>query len=250
MSDLEDLEIECCEEFCSTLLEARHWIEDLLRAIDREDFGSYYQLRSDGLTHVATLPQWDTAVERMRDRNSAVYSCKVNPDNTGEYEIEKVCSLAEWEKLLLLLDRLESERSLYRGRAGTCERINNIVRDYAEREKTFRAKCDRWREDMSIYLRALALIAESVGDGGTHVEKNARLRGMISAIEMALKRIRDDSSYFNWDRSKYNWEYSDLFGSDYSWRKYVDRIKELEAEIERLKNPDAKQESYVGETEF
>lgn len=92
-----------------------------------------------------------------------------------------------------------------------------------------------FQDDMLLYLRALALTLEMVGNAETHKEKDARLRGVISQVESAIQKVRDHQATFN---GRYWYGRPDLFRSDYPVREFMDRahkaerrVKDLEAQL-------------------
>lgn len=109
--------------------------------------------------------------------------------------------------------------------------VQMAIDGYKSAETKALTKLKSFKEDVLVYLRAIALVAETVGNGGTHREKDARLRGLISQIESAIQRVRDDEEQFvkSW------YTKPDLFRSDYPVGRYMERIRELENENKKLK---------------
>lgn len=89
-----------------------------------------------------------------------------------------------------------------------------------------------FNNELIVYFRAIALVAETVANAGTHKEKDARLRGLISQIETALQKLRDQS--FDFERNHY-WRSPSIWRSDYSIQEYIDRNRQLEQEVNSLK---------------
>lgn len=81
-----------------------------------------------------------------------------------------------------------------------------------------------FRDDAVSWLRALSMVAEMVGNGGTHAEKAARLRGMVEMIETIIGKLRDQQ--FDFNSQYYRWP--DLFHSDYPVRRYMERAHDAE----------------------
>jgi hypothetical protein len=85
-----------------------------------------------------------------------------------------------------------------------------------------------FQEDVLVYLRSISLYAQSVGEAGTHREKDARLRGLISVIETAIGNVRGQRTNLisgSWS------EHPDLFTSDYHIRHYTGQINELQHKL-------------------
>lgn len=110
--------------------------------------------------------------------------------------------------------------------------VRSAVESLEHKEQKQIQRLKRFQDDSLTYLRALSLIATSVGNAGTHSEKNARLRGMISLIESAIQSVRDGYE----DLLTREWAANpDLFRSDYPVRSYIEKINQLQDEIKSLK---------------
>jgi hypothetical protein len=80
---------------------------------------------------------------------------------------------------------------------------------------------------------------EMVGNGYTHQEKGARLRGMIELLEGNIEKLQN--AQLDFTRTYWHWE--DAFKSDFPTRELVRRIHELESEVETLKKEKHDQET-------
>lgn len=111
------------------------------------------------------------------------------------------------------------------------DRIAAILRD--ERETTVKALsgASRFRDDLLTYLRAMSMILTMTGNASTHAEKGARLRGAIELIESVIRTLQE----MRFEATYTNWSHVDVFASDYPTRHYVERIHELERELEDYK---------------
>lgn len=88
-----------------------------------------------------------------------------------------------------------------------------------------------FQEDTLSFLRAFSLLLETVGEGYTHAEKAARLRGLVGLVETAARRLREKRF-----RDESRWSVSmveDIYGSDYPVREFASRAHEAEARAER-----------------
>lgn len=146
-------------------------------------------------------------------------------------------------QLLQLLDKHQPETSFERPHMlNLYSAVQNAILNYKNRELSAFTKLKSFKDDVLTYLRAITLVAETVGNGGTHKEKDARMRGLISQIESAIQRVRtEDKHLFN-----YYWGNPDLFRSDYPVIEYLRQIRELKAENARLKGeqPDGEPTSF------
>lgn len=76
-----------------------------------------------------------------------------------------------------------------------------------------------------------------------HKEKNTLLKGLVRQIETSIRKVKENQNSFIANE----WEsHPDLFASDYPIRAYLERIKDLENQVERLK----KGESATDEDNF
>jgi chromosome segregation ATPase len=119
---------------------------------------------------------------------------------------------------------LQSYYNLYR-------KICKIIEHYECQRLGLLAKLKNFKDDVIVYLRALAMVANSVSNADTHAEKNARLRGMLSQLESAIKAVKEEQNDF---LNEY-WGTPDLFRSDYPIREYVQKIRNLESKLQSLK---------------
>lgn len=113
-------------------------------------------------------------------------------------------------------------------------------------DKVWRAEREfkHFREDMQVWTRAVGIYAVSVGNAGTHREKDARLRGLVEMVEGAVDNIRESRGR---DDNYFGIRVPDVFRSDYPVREYKEQIYRLQAEVERLKaadKDDANEEEY------
>ena len=111
------------------------------------------------------------------------------------------------------------------------ERVEYLIRRYRDLATNQLSGVKAARDDMLVYLRALAMIVEMAGNANTHNEKNARLRGCIELIETTIQKLREQE--FNFQFS--TWHMPDVFRSDYPTIEYIRRIHQLEEELERVK---------------
>lgn len=110
-------------------------------------------------------------------------------------------------------------------------RLSNIIDRY---ERVAVANVDAaksFRDEVLVFVKAWAMIADMTASASTHSEKNARLRGMIELLESAARKLY--GMKFEMDSGW--WRHEDVFASDYPTLHYVQRIHELEDEVKRLK---------------
>lgn len=138
-------------------------------------------------------------------------------------------SVPDVQRLNQFVDRHQKvTRNWWSG--GLVDRVLDTVKHYEAATVNSLEMSKRFRDDMIVYLRALSLILEMVGNAGTHHEKEVRLRGCVSMIESGIENLRQQTFEVSsaWCRNP------DLFRSDFPVRHYMDRVRELEFQIEKL----------------
>lgn len=111
--------------------------------------------------------------------------------------------------------------------------ISNAIYNLKNKESTQLAKLKYFQDNILVYLRAIALVADGCsGEGITHRQKDERFKLLISSIESAIQKVSDgyDSLLTN-----YWYQKPDLFRSDYPVIRYLEKIKDLENQVAKLK---------------
>ena len=111
------------------------------------------------------------------------------------------------------------------------ELIRGVIAHYKETATNALEASKRFNDDMVTYLRAMALVLTMTGSAATHREKEARLRGCIELIESGVEQCRTRT----FDLANTWHGEPDLFRSDFPVRHWMDKVRELEAEVVRLK---------------
>jgi len=129
--------------------------------------------------------------------------------------------------------------------------LADVVRAVIEHHKELAVRQLRrtkeFRDDLIVWLRAMAIIADSVASASTHREKDARLRGMLEVIEGAISTLRKESfDIVLYNRSYY--PFDDVFRSDYPTRQLMERIRELENQIKAIKQASIQEDSEQSES--
>jgi hypothetical protein len=110
-------------------------------------------------------------------------------------------------------------------------RLRQVLQQYDSIAVRALAGAKSFRDDVIVTLRAVVMYLDTVGDGYTHKEKAARLRGLIELLEKQMHSLRG----IEFDFSKQWHHYDDVFRSDFPYRELMDRIYSLEAENKALK---------------
>lgn len=140
----------------------------------------------------------------------------------------------EWAALKDQVEVGEGEASTYYPSMSIMKRLLQLLTRRKNNEMTAIAQLKAFREDVMVWMRAVEMSVSAALDGGTHREKDARLRGAVSVIESAVGKIRNaqNKEYSGWWR-----EVPNVFQSDFPTRHLLDRIHELEGELRSL-NPE------------
>lgn len=150
--------------------------------------------------------------------------------------IERVMDIRQFGQLKREVEHSEHLERVYYA-MDFAQQVLAALRDHQRTAENALSKSKAFREEVIIWMRALALIADSIGNAGTHAEKNARIRGLCDLIESAVGKLKD----FEFDYGYYT-DWSSIFRSDFPVKYYVGKhreaqtkIEELEAEIAKLK---------------
>lgn len=160
-----------------------------------------------------------------------VFSTKVEPKPTYE-QLEKELDKAKVQLVRLeeLLDKEQEFQREYRAYGTLADKIANCFAWYRNNQERVIGGAKVFNEDMILYMRAIALVAEMVGNAGTHAEKNARLRGLIEQIESAIHKLREQQFNF---RETYYWRSPDVWRSDYPLRRYMEQKHDLQRQLDQ-----------------
>lgn len=120
------------------------------------------------------------------------------------------------------------------------ERIGRLLHAYRQSEAEVQGKLSSFKQDVMLWMKAFALVIDSVSNASTHSEKNARLRGAIEMVESAVGKLRGDFDHFAMSYSRN----PDIFRSEYPVRKYVERIRELEQKLSKLEGTEEKPKEH------
>lgn len=183
------------------------------------------------------LNQWHSTANLIAERLGLEWS-KDMPFSTLVLSAFERLQGVEWQKIEEILKNHEATQPVV-WRDSLANRVAKILGQYRSSEAEAKDALANFRQDVQNYLRALVIVIESATTHGTHHEKNVRLGGVIAQIESAISKLRDNFKHFDcgWGSNP------DIFRSDFPVRRYVDRIKELEREVNDLKSTDQKQSS-------
>lgn len=152
----------------------------------------------------------------------------LNPD-----EIERLASLVK--------DKQKDQRIIYH--ASLSEQIIALIRNYEYETTQALAGVKCFRDDTRMWLQAMVIVANTIGNAGTHREKDARLRGMIEILETVIEKLRTEQSDF--DSSYFRWP--NLYRSEYPVRRYMERAEGAERQLQET---EAKLKSFMRSVEI
>lgn len=163
-------------------------------------------------------------------------ACAFQPEHEGVHSwatlptfgpTDPATQLAEVEALI----KSHQKKCTFTHYGSAAERVKYVLREYEDKAVSALRDTKQFRDDMLTYFRALVIVLETTGNASTHAEKAARLRGAIEILEQVVDRLRrkDLETVF----SHFHWR--DAFASDWPTRRLMERIHDLEREINELK---------------
>lgn len=127
------------------------------------------------------------------------------------------------EELQAIVARHNERQGCYRA-IGLPDQVASIIGEYERAATDAIAYSKRFGEDMLTWLRALACQLQIVGNGATHGEKAARLRGLVELVETAIQKVRESSVSYS-----YSYRHApDLFTCDFPTRDLLRSLRETE----------------------
>lgn len=127
----------------------------------------------------------------------------------------------------------EHEKDACKGHVlgGPTDRLKAVIMHYRNIATSALLGCERFRADLHAWLRGMVMCMEMVGNGGTHSEKAARLRGAIELAEGVIQKVINE----RFDFDHYYWQWRDNFRADFPVREVLDQKHKLAREVEDLK---------------
>jgi hypothetical protein len=136
----------------------------------------------------------------------------------------------KFDELLKAISKFEDE-SPFRCRS-LVDKLRNILRNYTEKARKAEQKFEQQKVEITIELRTIINMANSVGMANTHSEKNARLRGLIEYIGSRIEDLRNDySGYLCAFYDSAGWHFKSL----YPIRQMIDKLRSSEMEVNELR---------------
>lgn len=174
----------------------------------------------------------EQGIMQIDNNDPRIHQLKAALNNEG-YEF-----LTEHKALAQAIDdhlRRLSDNSYYGYDRPLVDRLNAVLRTSADSLNNQLSGIRAFRDDMITWLRAINIVIGMVGNGATHAEKAARLRGIAELIDGYIDKLRQEQFDFSHD-----WRlFADVFRSDLPTRGYVARIHELEEKIKELEQKEA-----------
>ncbi len=219
-----------------------------VRKTEAEDNAAAIRAVLEKVVETATNPERTDPYEQGRTLTYLTYLSQRGLEEATGAALRK--DIRELEKMCEQFEEASSRSSgfYYNRRDYTLpKRVRALVDHYNRTAADAISKTKAIQDEMVTWLQGLRIVAEMVGNGGTHAEKNARLRGLTEVIESALnkmqqKRVQAGYDWYSWD---------DVFKGDYPVREYIQSIHRLEDEIKQLKKssnghqqPEAQEDSF------
>jgi hypothetical protein len=182
--------------------------------------------------------EWDTLAEELKEEyrqtGEAFYNKLVQPFEGRIIKVEnlKIEQVMTAEQLRYCV-QMTNKHLEYRHTEEFLPLIlEQAFRNLQNKEQNSLLKLKRFQDDILTFLRAIALVADSVGNAATHKEKSARMRGLIAQIESAIQKVRNGYEDL---LTRYWYDKPDLFRSDYPVLQYIQKSRQLEEELKALK---------------
>ncbi len=138
---------------------------------------------------------------------------------------DEVYKASELQELGPIIREYQLDQSFYSG-GDLPARLRGVLNEYKQRTAQAIADCQKEREDTRVFLRAIGLLVATCGNADTHKEKNARLRAVSEMIESAVQKLAETTAEFSLSRD------ADLFRADYPTRHLVEKIHDLQHQLE------------------
>jgi hypothetical protein len=146
-------------------------------------------------------------------------------------EAEMQAMSTEVSDALKLLKDYQGKQGIFHHTDTLRERIESVMSEFENRTANALQAAKEFRDRMVIDLRALSMVVTMAGNASTHREKDARLRGASELLEGAIDRLQREQFDLAVLRGPF---FDSVFKSDFPTRHMVERIHELEREVEEL----------------
>jgi hypothetical protein len=161
-------------------------------------------------------------------------------------DLEKLAD--EFQVALAVVKEHQQAQSIYHGNT-LADRLRGVLSEYEDTARNALSLSKDFRDRMVVNLRAMNLVLSMVANASTHREKDARLRGCLEIIEQAISQLqKEEFDIAVCKKPRFDYIF-DPFRSDFPTRSFVQRIHELESEVEVLrknqKEPEQKQNDDV-----
>ena len=139
----------------------------------------------------------------------------------------------EYQVALAIVKEHQGEQRLYGG-STLADQFRGVMSQYQDTARNALSTSKEFRDRMVINLRAMSIVLGMVANASTHREKDARLRGCIEITEQAIERLQKEQfDIAMCQQPRFDYIF-DPFRSDFPTRHFVDRIRELEGQVDVL----------------
>lgn len=142
----------------------------------------------------------------------------------------------ESSELLARLEKIVAEhqkRQRWYGCGTVVDNVASVIEQYEQTARGALVGCESVRNDMLSMLRSVVFVLETVVcDHLNHSQKNERIRGAMSVLEMHIQSLREERFNFHdslWRRDR------DLFRWSEGERNLRDKVRSLEHELEEYR---------------
>jgi RNA polymerase-binding transcription factor DksA len=186
---------------------------------------------------VADDPFWDRMTDYLKERYKKISRAVLSPFQNSLYRVDEAgveiyLESREVEALITHLDQYLPE-GYRRNNPDSSLRhlIYKALWETDSKRQEVIAEFRRFQKDVGVYLRAIAVVAVTVGNGESDEDTRVRMRGLVAQIESAIARVEAGYDFLLFNSFS---DRPDLFRSDYPVHKYVQKSRKLEARVKEL----------------
>jgi hypothetical protein len=143
-------------------------------------------------------------------------------------------AVSEYEVALAIVKEHQQTQRLYSGHT-LPDQLRGVLTEYQDVARNALSLSKDFRDRMVVNLKAMSIVLGMVASASTHREKDARLRGCIEITEKAVDQLlKEQFDIAVCQQPRFDCIF-DPFRSDFPTRHFVDRIHELEEQVESLR---------------
>jgi len=182
-------------------------------------------------------PFWDRMTDYLKERYKTISRAVLSPFQNSLYRVDEsgIDVYLESREVDALITHLDQYLPQGYRRNNPDSSLRNLIykalwETDSKRQEVI-AEFRRFQKDVGVYLRAIAVVAVTVGNGESDEDTRVRMRGLVAQIESAIARVEAGYDFLLFNSFS---DRPDLFRSDYPVRKYLEKSQKLEARVKEL----------------